>query len=163
MSSQFLTLVALPTNPDHQLPYNPWDTGTRRQNTAYPPPKGSHNHPAHLPELPADPADALVLDSLIRHVHADGFVGDTMPSVPESFYTTSEKLDYPVAIEPAAGQNKGTISWSPVGWGHWDVSSEVPTVDTWKWIDARRMTHIEERWSRDHTATLQFSFFSGVG
>ena len=118
------------------------------------------------------PSDALVLDSLIRRVHADGFVGDTMRSVNETFYTTSQQLGYPVVVEPAAAQNNNATNWAPVGWGHWGMPragsqhlhwSHVPTVDAWKWVDARRMTHIEERTSEDHTGALQFAFFNGVG
>ena len=50
------------------LPYNPWDKGTRRD------PLGD---------------DAVLLDTLIKEVNADGFNGDTMGTIPPEFYTES--------------------------------------------------------------------------
>ena len=59
--------------------------------------------------------DAYLLDDLIKEVDADGFNGDTMGSVPESFYTTSQELGHPVAIEPEGG---GQAS---LGFANWDT------------------------------------------
>lgn len=36
-------------------------------------------------------------------------------------------------------------------------------VDSWKFLDSRRMTNICERWSKDHTNALQYALFNGVG
>jgi iron(II)-dependent oxidoreductase len=36
-------------------------------------------------------------------------------------------------------------------------------VDTWKWLDSRRMTNVCERWAIDHTNALQGAWFNGVG
>jgi gamma-glutamyl hercynylcysteine S-oxide synthase len=79
------------------LPYNPWDRGSRRVTNA----SGS---------IVGDP---MLLDGLIKAVDADGFNGDTMGSVPESFWTTSEALDHPVAIEPEGGgqASLGFANW----------------------------------------------------
>ena len=39
----------------------------------------------------------------------------------------------------------------------------VPKVDSWKWLDSRRMTNICERWSKNHTNALQYALFNGDG
>eukprot|EP01047_Picozoa_sp_COSAG01_P021803 COSAG01_NODE_1276_length_10938_cov_76.499862_9_plen_199_part_00 len=120
--------------------------------------------------------DDLLLDGLIRFIGADGFVGDTMHAVPENFFTTSVKLGRPVAIEPGGGgvASSGSLSWDTLGWGHFGwgpnprqrnrrTPDERLAVDAWKWLEPRRMTHIEERSSKDHTDALQMALFNGIG
>jgi hypothetical protein len=36
-------------------------------------------------------------------------------------------------------------------------------VDSWKWMDSRRMTNICERWAKNHTNALQYALFNGDG
>jgi hypothetical protein len=40
---------------------------------------------------------------------------------------------------------------------------DIPNIDTWKWLDTRRMTNVCERWAQDHTNALQGAWFNGVG
>lgn len=49
-----------------------------------------------------------------------------------------------------------------MGWGYWSYP-DTPSINTWKWLDSRRMTHVCERWSQDHQNALQFAWFNGVG
>ena len=90
-----------------------------------------------------------------------------MKEVPESFFTTSVQLRHPVAIEPGGGgeASGGSANWDTMGWGHWFLTrwADVPQIDSWKWLDPRRMTHIEERYSHDHTNALQYALLNGVG
>ena len=39
----------------------------------------------------------------------------------------------------------------------------MPSVDSWKWFDSRRITHICNRWSKNHTDALQYALFNGDG
>ena len=48
------------------------------------------------------------------------------------------------------------------GWGYWKYP-DIPNIDTWKWLDSRRMTNVCERWALDHTNALQGAWFNGVG
>jgi hypothetical protein len=45
--------------------------------------------------------------------------GDTMKKVPAQFYTTSVRLNHPVAIEPEGGgaASDGNGNWETMGWG----------------------------------------------
>ena len=62
-------------------PYNPWDTGTRRE--------------------PLD--DEHTFAKLLKQTGGDGFNGDTMGYVPESFWWAAEEANYPLAFEPEGG------------------------------------------------------------
>ena len=87
-------------------PYNPWDTGT------------------HRPEAGSDEAE---MAKLLRETGADGFNGDTMGWVPESFYTASVAAGRPSAIEPEGGglKNLTSLNWDTMGWGCGSGGSNV--------------------------------------
>ena len=82
-------------------------------------------------------------------------------------------LNHSVAIEPEGGGNVVTGAppagpagnWDTMGWGYWQKSNWpwVPSVDSWKWMDSRRMTNVCDRWEKNHTNMLQFAFFNGDG
>lgn len=76
-------------------PYNPWDTGTRRED-------------------PDD--DATTFARLLKETNGDGFNGDTMEFVPKNFWKASEKIGYPLAFEPEDGGTDEALNWSTMGW-----------------------------------------------
>ena len=78
-----------------------------------------------------------------------------MGLVPAQFYVDSVGMDHPVAIEPEGGgsASEGPANWDTMGWGYWKYPA-IPSVDSWKFLDPRRMTNICERWSKDHTNAL---------
>jgi hypothetical protein len=78
-------------------PYNPWDTGTRRD--AY------------------GRSDAAILAALDVDTGFDGFNGDTMTTVPEAFYDASVEAGRPGAIEPEVGGDAAELAWGTLGWG----------------------------------------------
>eukprot|EP01050_Picozoa_sp_SAG11_P011577 SAG11_NODE_1237_length_5426_cov_4.878543_4_plen_1325_part_00 len=166
------------------IPFNPWDAGTLRCGPGMATCGGNSNLTAETaknasycdsPATAAAPGvcDARIMDSLIKEMNADGFNGDTMGLVPREFFDVSMDLKHPVAIEPeGGGQATGTVSpaeggghpgiWDTMGWGYWKYPY-VPSVDSWKWLDPRRMTNICERWSKNHTNALQYALFNGDG
>ena len=129
-------------------PYNPWDTGTRRD--AY------------------GRSDAAILAALDVDTGFDGFNGDTMTTVPEAFYDASVEAGRPGAVEPEVGGDAAELAWGTLGWGYWaqtmgEPSPEAPPVDRWKWLDRRRLTHVCNRWAKDHADDLQFAWFNADG
>ncbi len=84
-------------------PYNPWDTGTRRE--------------------PTDDEHALA--GLIKQTGGDGFNGDTMGFVPRSFWQASREKQYPLAFEPEGGGEDESLNWSTMGWGYWNYPHGV--------------------------------------
>ena len=124
------------------LPYNPWDTGTHRE--------------------PTDDATALAL--LIKQVDADGLNGDTMEDVPRSFYEAGRKLGIPIAIQPELGSTFSSMNWTTMTWGYWYADGvETNCVDRFKWIDARRVTNVCARWSKDRSEDVLRAFINGDG
>ena len=74
--------------------------------------------------------------------------------------------DGPDAKEPTA------LNWQVMDIGYWGGSGGhytgggggdwpwAPAVDRWKWFDARRVTVVSDRWSRNKTDNLQAAFFN---
>jgi iron(II)-dependent oxidoreductase len=123
--------------------YNPWDRGTR-------------------PE-PEPDWDALA--KLMAAIGADGVNADTMPAVPPIFRTASDQTGYPLAFEPENGANSDVdfaIAWNNLTWGYWKYPFE-PMISKNKWLEARHMVHVVDRWTQNKNDSLQAAFFNGVG
>ncbi len=123
-------------------PYNPWDTGTRREPSS----------------------DAVTLARLLKQTGGDGFNGDTMGYIPRAFWQAAVEAGYPLALEPEGGGSDESLNWSTLGWGYWNYSSTVPVVDRQKFITRGRfMTNCCDRWAKNKTDNLQAAWFNGVG
>lgn len=123
-------------------PYNPWDTGTRRED-------------------PDD--DPTTFARLLKETNGDGFNGDTMGFVPESFWQASEKVDYPLAFEPEGGGTDAALNWSTMGWGYFDYP-HVPNVARFKFLTGGAfMTNVCDRWAKTKTDNLHTAWFNGIG
>ena len=122
-------------------PYNPWDTGTRREGAP----------------------DAEVLAKLLRQTGGDGLNGDTMAALPQSFWDAGARLGHPLALEAELGGSDESINWSTMGWGYWDYPL-VPEVDRFKWLTRGKwLTHACNRWATSKTDELQSAWFNGDG
>ena len=122
-------------------PYNPWDTGTHRE--------------------PLSDEDTFA--KLLKQTNGDGFNGDTMGFVPESFYTSALKADYPLAFEPEGGGTDAALNWATMGWGYWDYGRS-PGVDRQKFLTRGKfMLNICNRWAQSKTDDVQNAWFNGCG
>ena len=159
------------------IPYNPWDSGTARcgggatcGGSASAAAEGARSNcsaadPGEIPLVNGTVCDARIIDGLLEEIGADGFNGDTMGFAPENFANLHSKMGHPMAIEPEGGGSlttSGSAGWDTMGWGYWSYP-QVMSVDSWKWLDSRRMTNICERWAPDHTDALQYALWNGVG
>ena len=91
-------------------PYNPWDTGTRRE--------------------PMD--DEHTFAKLLKQTGGDGFNGDTMGFVPKSFWSVAnaDRYEYPIALEPEDGGTDASLNWDTMGWGYWAYQGPLVTVSS---------------------------------
>jgi formylglycine-generating enzyme required for sulfatase activity len=122
-------------------PYNPWDTGTHRE--------------------PLNDEDTFA--KLLKQTNGDGFNGDTMGFVGESFWNSSLKDRYPLAFEPELGGEDESLNWDTLGWGYWTYPV-APNIDRFKFLTyGKYMTNICNRWAQDKTNDLQSAWLSGVG
>lgn len=123
------------------MPYNPWDQGTRYEGRS----------------------DPVAMADLLEQLDADGFNGDTMSFVNDTFYTAAAEHGKHISIEPELGGNHSTMKWSTQGWGYWPSQlGRGPPVDGYKWLDGRRVTGICNRWAQNHTADLMHAWFNGI-
>lgn len=140
------------------LPFNPWDTATRR---------------------PPSSDDATALAALRNATGSDGINADSTKLLPQNFYDASPGG----AIEPEHEGEPAMRTWHTLGWGwhnantHWsgiratnhsfpDVSGPhfVPGADFYKsCYDSRWMTNNQERNALNRTGGLLTSYFNGVG
>lgn len=122
-------------------PYNPWDTGTRRE------PK----------------SDQDTFAELLKQTGGDGFNGDTMGFIPQSFWRAAAAVGYPIALEPEGGGSDEALNWSTMGWGYWDYPL-VTQVDRFKFLTRGKfMTNVCDRWSKNKTDNLQSAWLNGCG
>ena len=122
-------------------PYNPWDTGTRREALD----------------------DQHTLAALLKQTGGDGFNGDTMGSIPRSFWAAALQDSYPIAFEPEDGGTDASLNWATMGWGYW-LYPRVPQVDRFKYLTRGKfMTNVCDRWATRKTDNLQSVWFNGVG
>ncbi|KAL1529001.1 hypothetical protein AB1Y20_010322 [Prymnesium parvum] len=110
-------------------------------------------------------------ESIVRfakEIGADGINGDTLYTVPRSFWEESLKQNHPLAMQAELGGSLASLAWTTLGWGEaggWSLplSSPPPKVDLFKWLDPRRMTNICRRWDTNRSDALQHAFFNGIG
>jgi formylglycine-generating enzyme required for sulfatase activity len=119
--------------------YNPWDTGTRRE----------------------DKSDIDALVDLIKVIDADAIFLDTMSNAALGL---REKLDAArpgVTLESEVLVPLDHIHSHPSSWAQ--SITDVPGVLRNKWFERRHMQHRIKRWQRDHTPELHTAWMNGTG
>ena len=141
------------------LPYLPWDAYTR--------PDGANR------------SDAARVAELVARAGADGANADSAVNIAEPFFAASVAAGRPAAWQVENGpdaSNPTALNWQVMDIGYWGGAADgnytgggggswpwAPAVDKWKWFDARRITVVSDRWSRNKTDNLQAAFFNGDG
>ena len=122
------------------FPMMMWDQGTRDPGKSWP--------------------DAIA--TLMAEIGADGINGDTQDGVPRPFAEATERIGHPLAFQPEGGPHDEAVSYDVLTWGQYKFPF-APRVDRYKWLETRHMVNISDRWNRDKTDDLQFSYFNGIG
>eukprot|EP00463_Aulacantha_scolymantha_P001080 TRINITY_DN174_c0_g1_i3.p1 TRINITY_DN174_c0_g1~~TRINITY_DN174_c0_g1_i3.p1 ORF type:complete len:535 (+),score=134.03 TRINITY_DN174_c0_g1_i3:189-1607(+) len=107
-------------------------------------------------------SDQDALATLCKETNSDGFNGDTMGSIPISFWQAGLKKGIHMAMEPEGGGNQNTINYDTLGWGYWSYPY-IPMVDKWKWLVPSHLTNVCDRWAFSKTDNLQAAWFNGDG
>lgn len=121
--------------------YNPWDTGTRRENR---------------PDLEA-------LCDLVGELDADGIFLDTMK---EGAADLRQRLD--VARPGAALEGEIALPLERVhdhhlSWAQWFPDSRAPGILRNKWFEPRHLQHQIRRWDTDHSGEIHTAWMNGSG
>lgn len=107
--------------------------------------------------------DWTAISRELTEVGADGINGDTLEGMPRFFREASDALNHPLALEPELGPaSDEMINYNNMTWGYWKYDF-VPSVSRYKWLEARHMVNICNRWAHNHTDDLQEAFFNGIG
>jgi len=123
------------------IDYNPWDTGTRRE----------------------DKSDVDTLVELVSRIEADGIFLDTLH---EGMKDLRAKLDAArpgVVLESELALPVGRIHDHHMSWAQGFTDSEAPGVLWNKWFERRHMMHQIKRWNLDHSEELQTAWMNGSG
>eukprot|EP00759_Apiculatamorpha_spiralis_P058784 PhF_6_TR935/c0_g1_i2/m.1668 len=125
------------------LPYNPWDTGTRRLNN--------------------NRSDAEELARFLNLSDTVGIFGDTMYGMGQDIYTTAfNVLNRSIALQPENLVPLSTVNWTVMGWGYWNYPTQ-PCIDTIVFVQQGHLTSVCNRWAKDKTDDVQSAFINGVG
>ena len=112
------------------LSYNPWDQGTRSVGVP----------------------DYEKLVEQIVATNADGFNGDTLDGVNQTWWEEGQRQGRPLVIEPEIlMSNYSFLSYNTMSWGYWTPGARTsdlltPYVSMYKAVTrGRHMTHLTER------------------
>lgn len=123
------------------IDYNPWDTGTRRENKP----------------------DLELLVDLVQALDADGIFLDTMARGAAEFRARLDAVRPGVILEGEGAVPLENIHDHHASWAQWFADSEVPGVLRHKWLEPRHMQHQIKRWDYDHSGELHSAWMNGSG
>ena len=123
------------------IDYNPWDTGTRREEKS--------------------DIDALV--GLVKAIEADGIFLDTLHEGMKEFRAKLDAVRSGVVLESELTLPVERVDDHHMSWAQWFTDNQVPGVLWNKWFERRHMMHQIKRWNRDHTGELHTAWMNGSG
>ncbi len=121
--------------------YNPWDTGTRRE----------------------DVDDGEAVARLVADLDVDGVFLDTMKQAQPGFRAAVDAARRGIAFEGESTLPLERTADHHLSWAQWFSDSDVPGVLRARWFEQRHMLHHTRRWNRDHLAELRSAWLNGVG
>jgi formylglycine-generating enzyme len=121
--------------------YNPWDTGTRRE----------------------DVEDEEAIGRLVRELGVDGVFLDTMKEARPGLRAAVDAARPGVAFEGESTLALARICDHHLSWAQWFCDSTVPGVLRARWFEQRHMLHHTRRWNRNHVEELHSAWLNGVG
>lgn len=119
--------------------YNPWDTGTRRE----------------------DKSDIDALVDLVAALDADAIFLDTMSNAALGLREKLDAVKPGITLESEVAVPLDFIETHPSSWAQ--GFADVPGVLRNKWFERRHMQHRIRRWQHDHTPELHTAWMNGCG
>lgn len=123
------------------IDYNPWDTGTRRE----------------------DKSDLDVLVDLVRTLDADGIFLDTMDKGAVEFRAKLDAARPGVVLESEGVPPIERVADHHASWAQHFHDSAVPGVLRHKWFEPRHLQQQIWRWKHDHSQELHTAWMNGSG
>ncbi len=123
------------------LPYNPWDTGTNREQEN----------------------DDAALARLVEATQADGLFLDTMLAAPTGLRKAIDTVRPGVAFEPEGHPSMAEMQQCSGSWAQWLQAYPEIGVLHLKWIEPRHIQHQIRRWDKSHQHELAAAWPNGSG
>ena len=120
--------------------YNPWDTGTRRENRS----------------------DLELLIDILRSTDTDGIFLDTMKNAPD-FRGKLDDIRPGIVMEGEIALPLEHVQTHHMSWAQWFKDSYVPGVYRNKWFERCHMQHAIARWNPVKSPQLQTAWMNGSG
>ncbi|HEY3370370.1 MAG TPA: SUMF1/EgtB/PvdO family nonheme iron enzyme [Prolixibacteraceae bacterium] len=121
--------------------YNPWDTGTKRENTS----------------------DIDNLSQIVHEIGADGIFLDTLNHGSNAFREKLDQAKHGVVLESELALPIEDIHNHHMSWAQWFGDSQAPGILRNKWLERRHIQHGISRWERDRTKELHTAWMNGSG
>jgi formylglycine-generating enzyme required for sulfatase activity len=121
------------------IDYNPWDTGTRRE----------------------DKSDIDLLVELVKAIDADAIFLDTMSNAALDLREKLDEVRRGVTLESEVLVPLEHLHTHPSSWAQ--SFNDVPGVLRNKWFERRHMQHRIKRWQHDHIPELHTAWMNGTG
>ncbi|MDR0542863.1 MAG: formylglycine-generating enzyme family protein [Dysgonamonadaceae bacterium] len=121
--------------------YNPWDTGTRRENAS----------------------DIEALAGIMKAINADGLFLDTLPNAASGFRKKLDNAGSGLILESEMSLPLEHIGEHHLSWAQWFADSRAPGVLRNKWFEPRHIQHGISRWNIDRTKELHTAWMNGSG
>lgn len=120
--------------------YNPWDTGTRRENLS----------------------DLDLLIEILKSTDSDGIFLDTMENAPD-FRGRLDSIRTGIMMEGEIALPLEHVQTHHMSWAQHFSDSTAPGVYRNKWFERCHMQHAIARWDADKSAQLQTAWMNGSG
>jgi formylglycine-generating enzyme required for sulfatase activity len=113
---------------------------------------------------PGQPWPRAIAERMAQ-IDADGVNGDTQDGVPLAFTKAADLTGQPLVFQPELSASDEALAWNVMSW--WSrqasVTSLVPEIYRFKWLETRHMANISDRNNRSKTDALQLALFNGIG
>jgi len=123
------------------IDYNPWDTGTRRE----------------------DKSDDQMLVELLKEIDADGIFLDTMTEAKMSLRQLCDKSKNGISLVPECNIAVNQLPYCSGSWAQYFQDKTPPGMLRLKWIEPRHMQYQIKRWNTQHSSEVESAFFNGSG
>ncbi|GHT23182.1 hypothetical protein FACS189430_06050 [Bacteroidia bacterium] len=120
--------------------YNPWDTGTRRENIS----------------------DIDALAGIVKDIDADGIFLDTLHTASE-FREKLDSVKPGIVLEGELELPVKNINDHHLSWAQWFEDGQAPGILRDKWFEPRHIQHGISRWNIYRTKELQTAWMNGSG
>lgn len=102
----------------------------------------------------------------IALIDGDGFNGDTMTGIPQSFFLYArQKYNLTLMLQAEVGlsdkPDAAELHWQMASWGYWDADPTL--ISKYKWLEHRHTINICNRWASNHQIDQQQAWLNGIG